>query len=217
MHTAVVLSRPHSKPEVYDAIIAGYVNGRKQKVEENDKQYYFAGPLPPPLKGDGKYASFDVPVPPEAKFLTLGTTGADHPADNPINSDHSVFSGARLEMTPVPQAILARARKAKGRKSGDKTTEKQDRADAVLLSEHLFDQGLLALPAGDAAGILPKPAAAGSRSGGTVSRFSRRPPTRSRSTSPHAGRFRWQGPSRSIAPVTPPAWAPSHLAPSRPS
>ena len=161
VHTAVVLSRPHSKPEVYDAIIAGYVNGRKQKVEENDKQYYFAGPLPPPLKGDGKYASFDVPVPPEAKFLTLVTTGADHPADNPINSDHSVFSGARLEMTPVPEAILARARKAKGRKSGDKTTEKQDRADAVLLSEHLFDQGLLALPAGDAAGILPKPAAAG--------------------------------------------------------
>ena len=161
VHTAVVLSKPHSKPEVYDAIIAGYVNGRKQKVAENDKQYYFAGELPPPLKGDGKYASFNVPVPAEARFLTLVTTGADHPDDNPINSDHSVFSGARLEMTPVPAAILAKARKTTGSKSGDKATEKRDRADAVLLSEHLFDQGLLALPAAAAAGVLPKQAAAG--------------------------------------------------------
>ena len=155
VHTAVVLSRPHSKPEVYDAIIAGYVNGRKQKVEENDKQYYFAGELPEPLKGDGKYASFNVPVPPEAKFLTLVTTGADAPSDNPINSDHSVFSGARLEMTPVPKSILAKAKKTNGKVAGNKATEKQDRADAVLLSEHLSDSGLLAIPAGDAAGLLP--------------------------------------------------------------
>jgi len=155
VHTAVVLSRPHSKPEVYDAIIAGYVNGRKQKVEENDKQYYFAGELPEPLKGDGKYASFNVPVPPEAKFLTLVTTGADAPSDNPINSDHSVFSGARLEMTPVPKSILAKAKKTNGKVAGNKATEKQDRANAVLLSEHLSDSGLLAIPAGDAAGLLP--------------------------------------------------------------
>ena len=120
VHTAVVLSRPHSKPEVYDASIAGYVNGRTQKVEENDKQSYFAGELPEPLKGDGKYASFNVPVRPEAKFLTLVTTGADAPSDNPINSDHSVFSGARLEMTPIPKAILAKAKKTGGKVAGNK-------------------------------------------------------------------------------------------------
>ena len=159
IHTAVILSKPHDKPEVYDAVIAGYVNGRKQKVVENDKQYYFGGELPEPLKADGKFVSFNVPVPPEAKFLTLVTTGADHPDDNPINSDHAVFSGARLEMTPIPKAILARAGKTKKAAATNTETLAQDRADAVLLSEHFFDAGLLAIPAADAAGLLrDKPA-----------------------------------------------------------
>ena len=159
IHTAVILSKPHDKPEVYDAIIAGYVNGRKQKVVENDKQYYFGGELPEPLKADGKFVSFNVPVPPEARFLTLVITGADHPDDNPINSDHGVFSGARLEMTPIPKSILARAPKTKKTVPGNAQALARDRADAVLLSEHLFDAGLLAIPAGDAAGLLEgKPA-----------------------------------------------------------
>ena len=154
IHTAVILSKPHDKPEVYDAVIAGYVNGRRQKVVENDKQYYFGGELPEPLKADGTFVSFNVPVPPEARYLTLVTTGADHPDDNPINSDHGVFSGARLEMTPVPKALLAQTRTANAAVTDNKQALAKDRADAVLLSEHFFDAGLLAIPPSDAAGLL---------------------------------------------------------------
>ena len=160
VHIAVILSKPHSKPEVYDAILAGYVNGRQQKVEENDKEYYFSGPLPQPLQADGKYAEFTIPVPPAARYLTLVTTGAGAPTANSINCDHSVLSGARLELDPLPAAALA----AKGEpQQADQSASQrgaQDRIDAVLLSELLFDQGLLAVPASAAAGLLPEPVAA---------------------------------------------------------
>tara|TARA_B100000029_G_scaffold452909_1_gene478380 strand:- start:71 stop:1309 length:1239 start_codon:yes stop_codon:yes gene_type:complete len=57
-------------------------------------------------------------------------------------------------MTPIPEAILAKAKKAKGATSKGATVTKEDRADAILLSEHLHDSGLLAVPAGDAAALL---------------------------------------------------------------
>ena len=154
--TAAILSKPHSKPEVYDAVIAGYVNGRRQKVEENDKEYYFAGPLPEPLKANGRFASFTIPVPAAAKFLTLVTTGAGQPDDNSINSDHAVFSGARLERDPLPASAVAKSGGSKKTPSKAGEAGKQDKADAVFLSELLYDQGLLAIPAADAAGLLPK-------------------------------------------------------------
>ena len=156
VHMAVILSKPHSKSEVYDAILAGYINGRRQKVEENDKEYYFAGPLPQPLNADGKYAAFKIPVPAEARYLTLVTTGAAAPAANSINCDHSVFSGARLELDPPPDAALV----AQESRPAVEPTSERDRDDAMLLSELLFDQGLLALPVGDAVGLLPQPVAA---------------------------------------------------------
>ena len=155
VHLAAILSKPHSKPEVYDAIIAGYVNGKRQKVEENDKEYYFAGELPEPIKADGRFVSFSFPVPAEARYLTLVTTGAGSPDDNPINSDHSVFSGVRLERDPPLKEPVAKTGGDSGKPSLDEATRKQDRADAVLLSELLFDQGLLAIPAKAAIGLLP--------------------------------------------------------------
>ena len=76
VHLAVIVAKKQSKENVFDAILAGYVNGRKAAVEENDKEYYFAGALPDPIKSDGEFASFEIPIPPEAEFLTLVATGA---------------------------------------------------------------------------------------------------------------------------------------------
>ena len=160
VHIAVILSKPHSKPEVYDAILAGYVNGRRQKVEENDKEYYFAGPLPPPLQADGKYVQFTIPVSPAARYLTLVTTGAGAPTANSINCDHSVFSGVRLELDPLPPAALAVHEETQKEEQFASLRGAQDRIAAMLLSELLFDQGLLAVPANEVAGLLPDPVAA---------------------------------------------------------
>ena len=57
-------------------------------------------------------------------------------------------------MTPVPKALLAQTRTANAAGTGNKQTLAKDRADAVLLSEHFFDAGLLAIPSSDAAGLL---------------------------------------------------------------
>ncbi|MBB74971.1 MAG: hypothetical protein CMJ75_10715 [Planctomycetaceae bacterium] len=158
-HISIILSKPHSKPEVYDAILAGYVNGRRQKVEENDKEYYFAGPLPQPLRADGKYAEFTIPVPPAARYLTLVTTGAGAPTANSINCDHSVLSGARLELDPLPEATLAAREERRDADQNPSSRDQPERLTALLLSELLFDQGLLAVPASEAAELLPEPVA----------------------------------------------------------
>ncbi|MBI84611.1 MAG: hypothetical protein CMJ81_15570 [Planctomycetaceae bacterium] len=158
VYMVAIVSRPHSKPNVYDAILAGYVNGRRQKVEENNKEYYFAGELPAPLKADGRFVSFEIPVPAAAKFLTLATTGAGRPEDDSVQDDHSVFSGARLEVDPLPAPTLAKAADSGETPGRDAVASQEDRADAIFLSELLYDQGLLAIPAADAAGILPEAA-----------------------------------------------------------
>ncbi len=116
-----------------------------------DFTYYFNAELPPPVRADGKFVEFNVPVPAKAKFLTLATCGADHPDDNPINSDHTVFSGARLEMDPLPDEKLA----GKGDGSNGQSQAKEDRRDAILLSRFLYDEGLLALAPNEAEQHLP--------------------------------------------------------------
>lgn len=160
VHLAVIVSRPNSKKDVYDGILAAYVNGQPVKVSENDRVYYFAGEIPPALKADGKFATFDVDVPGDAKYLTLVSTGAGMgPGDNTISSDHAVFSGARLEHPHQPDAnqIAAESTATQADQASPAVLE-QERIDAQLLSELLYDQGLLALPGSDVDQRLPDPA-----------------------------------------------------------
>lgn len=158
-HLAVIVSRPHRKKDVYDGIIAGYVNGQPATIGENDRVYYFSGEIPAPLKANGVFAKFEVPIPADARYLTLVSTGAGiGPGGNTISSDHTVFSGARLEQDPLPQAPVTVA----GLQAGATRTEvelEQARSDAQLLSNLLYDQGLLALPGSDADKRLPEAAA----------------------------------------------------------
>lgn len=157
-HLAVIVSRPHRKKDVYDGIMAGYVNGQAMKIAENDRVYYFSGEIPAPLKADGKFARFEVPIPADARFLTLVSTGAAIGAsENSINSDHTAYSGARLELNPLPASLaIADAQPASALSpEGD---HQQARLDAMLLSELFYDQGLLALPGSEADKRLPEPA-----------------------------------------------------------
>ena len=150
VHLAAIVSAPHKKTDVYDAIIAGYINGLSVKVSENDRVYYFSGRIPKPLKADGHFVTFDVPIPPHAKYLTLISAGAAKDGDeNTISSDHAVFSGARLEQDPLPTSTKTPAANVAA-----KTTNEDDRPNAILLSELLHDKGLLAIPAAEAAAHL---------------------------------------------------------------
>ena len=155
-HLAVIVSRPHRKTDVYDGILAGYVNGQQVKIAENDRVYYFAGDIPAPLKADGKFAQFDIPIPAEARYLTLVSTGAGiGPGDNTISSDHTVFSGARLELDPLPEQTTVATAPVSQQVRTDAELQ-QARLDARLLSELFYDQGLLALPGAEADGRLPE-------------------------------------------------------------
>jgi hypothetical protein len=158
VHMAVIVSRPHRKTDVFDGIIAAYVNGQPIQTAENDRVYYFSGEIPAPLKADGKFVQFEIPIPADARYLTLVSTGAGtETEENTINSDHAVFSGARLEADPLPdpQSVAAAAPKVRERTA---TELEQARLDARLLSEMFADQGLLALPGSEAASRLPEPA-----------------------------------------------------------
>ena len=157
-HLAVIISRPHRKTDVYDGILAGYVNGQPVNVAENDRAYYFSGEIPAPLKADGKFASFEIPIPGEARYLTLVSTGAGiGPGENTISSDHTVFSGARLETDPLPdQTAVASAVPTTPVRNEAELQQAQQ--DARLLSELFHDQGLLSLPGNEADGRLPEPA-----------------------------------------------------------
>lgn len=81
-----------------DEVLAGYVDGKAYDVVRRGSVYSFdlsGAELPPVLRRDGRFVSFDVPVPPEAKYLTLATAMHDVEHD-----DHAVFSGARLLIEP---------------------------------------------------------------------------------------------------------------------
>ena len=140
-YAAVIVSKPHRDKNVMDAILGGYVNGKKMEITFSDFTYNFTGAIPPPLKADGKYVEFDIAIPAQAKYITLITTGAGGPADNTINSDHMVFSGARLEMQPLPKVVDVAASQPQ-----EQTFTEEDRQAAYLLSKMFYDEGLLALP-----------------------------------------------------------------------
>ncbi|GAB4134877.1 MAG: hypothetical protein Tsb009_00440 [Planctomycetaceae bacterium] len=152
VHLAVIVAGEQKKNEVYDAIIAGYLNGRKMKVAENDRVYYFTGQLPDPLLANGKFVAFNVPIPAHAKTLTLvSTAAAKDGEENSISSDHAVFSGARLEQDPLPEKSDANFKGNNGTRIVDSVENKNH---AILLSEFLSDKGLLAMPGKDVAAKL---------------------------------------------------------------
>lgn len=87
-----------------EEVIAAYVNGKLCEVVEQGGVYSFdleSGEIPPPLRYDGRFVSFDVPIPANARFLTLATTMLDEE-----HHDHCVFSGARLQIEPPAQHAL---------------------------------------------------------------------------------------------------------------
>lgn len=92
-------------------VLSVHVNGERLdcaqrngvfSVTANDEQ------APAPMRYDGRFASFDILIPQEARYLTLATTmlgGED--------CDHAVFSGARLELAPARVEPSDRARRAR--------------------------------------------------------------------------------------------------------
>lgn len=76
-------------------VISGYLNGRQVDVLKRGGTYVFdaSGEELTALRANGEFVAFDVPVPADARFLTLATTMFDDE-----HNDHAVFSGARLEL-----------------------------------------------------------------------------------------------------------------------
>ena len=146
-HLAVLVTRPASKVDVYDSVISAHLNGVPARIAENDRVYYLAGELPEPIRADGQFAAFDVELPPDAKYLTLVSAGAGTPEDNPISSDHVVFSEARIEYSPTDLNALATTGEVEDLEALKKSPEA--RTNALLISEMLADKGLLAVPVSD--------------------------------------------------------------------
>ena len=144
-HFAVIISKPHKDRKVMDAILGGYVNGKKMQITYSDFTYYFTGVIPPPMKADGQFFELEVEVASAAKYVTLVTTGAGGPDENSISSDHAVWSGVRLELDPLPQEAVAEAEL-----NEQDLNDEALRQDAILLSSMLYEEGLLALPPNEA-------------------------------------------------------------------
>lgn len=84
-----------------DRVMSAYVNGEAFDVVKRGDVFMVdrdLKPMPPSLRYDGRYVSFDVLIPPDARFLTLATTMGQME-----HCDHAVFSGARLELLPAQQ------------------------------------------------------------------------------------------------------------------
>lgn len=85
----------------HNQVISSHINGHEEPLTKSGGVYRFAdtkGPKFRELKTDGKYVSFDVDLPLEARYLTLATT-----MGYTTSCDHSVFSGARLEVERLPE------------------------------------------------------------------------------------------------------------------
>lgn len=149
VYVSVIVSKPNSAAAKFDAILAGYVNGQRMKTGQNDQVFQFEGELPASLKGNGTFASFDVPVEPEAKFVTIVVTGAEiSETENTISSDHAVLSGVRLSYQPSRDDLAAAGNEKKARQSVSAEEQARLKSAAYLLSEMFDDQGVLGMPAG---------------------------------------------------------------------
>ncbi len=85
--------------------VSVYVNGQPAEVVRDNEVFKLKQEAPAPMRGDGKFASFEIPVGADARYVTLAATSADAAADNPISSDHTVFSGARLELETTSSSV----------------------------------------------------------------------------------------------------------------
>lgn len=79
-------------------VLAGYVNGQLVEVSNSGGTWSFTGSQPGTLSGSGdnRFAPIAVAIPPEAAYLTLAGT-----SNGAANSDHAVFSNARLEFQSI--------------------------------------------------------------------------------------------------------------------
>jgi hypothetical protein len=145
-YVAIIFSRPHRDKAVTDAILGGWINGEAAEVATDDFTYYFSSPLPPPLRADGRFITVDLPIPSDAEYLTLVTTGADGPDTNSISSDHTVFSGVRLEFDPLPELQVA----VEETEDIESNPDSNPRAAAWILSRLLDEEGLLSPPPNEA-------------------------------------------------------------------
>ncbi|MGE0609375.1 MAG: DUF1553 domain-containing protein [Pirellulales bacterium] len=93
-------------------LVEAYLNGRAHPVQLADGVWKLAEPVGPPLTANGQFATFEVPLPADARYLVLAATGANNPKDNSINSDHTVLAEARLEFL-TDGAGLAPAKNAR--------------------------------------------------------------------------------------------------------
>lgn len=147
VHIAVIVSKPQSKPSEFDSIIAAYLDGKPAEIEENDAVYSFAGTMPPALTPDGTFVSFEIPIPADAKSITIAATGAQiSETENTISSDHAVLSNVRLTYDADP-AQLAQNSVGSDLQNLSETELKQRQSEAVFLSELFDDRGVLGLPA----------------------------------------------------------------------
>jgi hypothetical protein len=145
VHLAVIVSKPQSKPSEFDSIISATLNGVPAPLEENDAVYSFAGEMPSPIEADGRFVEFEVTIPPDARSLTLVSTGAQiSETENTISSDHAVFSNARLTYSVIA-AEFARADEFVPLDQIPEQERLQLQRDATLLSELFDDRGVLGL------------------------------------------------------------------------
>ncbi len=159
VHLAVIVSKPQSKESEFDSILSATLNGQPGKIEENDGSYYFGGQLPEPVKANGKFFALEVKLPLDARYVTLVATGAGKAnEENSISSDHAVFSGVRLEYSPVGSSADGNGTNAIAAASGVSSESSSSptalREDALFLSELFSDKGVLALPAKEVGGYL---------------------------------------------------------------
>ena len=145
VHIAVVVSKPQSKSSEFDSIIGAYLDGRPAEIEENDAVYSFAGAMPPAIVSDGRFVAFEVSVPPDARSITIATTGAQiSETDNTISSDHAVLSNARLTWD-VSAELLAGSETVEPLDAISESERQLLQSDAALLSELFDDRGVLGL------------------------------------------------------------------------
>jgi hypothetical protein len=81
-----------------DQVLSAYLNGEAVGVAKHGNVYSIDVDEERATRGlryDGKFAEFNVPIPADARFLTLVATQLEKE-----HHDHTVFSGARLELGP---------------------------------------------------------------------------------------------------------------------
>jgi len=145
VHIAVVVSKPQSKPSEFDSIIAAWLDGQPAAIEENDAVYSFSGEMPPAIVPDGRFVSFEVSIPPEARSITIATTGAQiSETENTISSDHAVLSNARLTWAASGEQ-LASSEAVEPLEALSAAELQRLKSDAMFMSELFDDRGVLGL------------------------------------------------------------------------